>query len=160
MKKAFYLPLMILGFALVIPNTACSPKYTDLMDTLDSRPELGIMHSIIEAAGGPKTFLGKTRSYTMFAVTNDGASHVKASLQEAISNPEHIDELRNILKHATLEGKMTASQLANASGDIRTLGGNVLEISGTANNLMVNGTHVIESIDLGDGIIHVTDEAF
>lgn len=160
MKKALFLPLMILGFALAIPNTACSPKYNDLMDTLASRPDLGIMHSLIEAVGGPKTFLGKTKNFTMFAPTNEAASKVQASLQQAATNPEHITELRNLLKSGTIEGKLTAAQLANASSPIRAVGGNTLDLSGTANSLVVNGANVIESIDLGNSIIHVTDKVY
>jgi len=159
MKKVLYLPMLFLVFGLAIPNTSCSPKYADLMDTLDSRPELGIMHSLVEAAGGPKTFLGKTKEYTVFAVTNEGASHVKASLQKAITDPEHRTELQNILRHATIDGKYSASQLANSSSGVKSLAGNVLEFTGTADNLMVNGVKVIDSIDMGDSIIHVTEEA-
>jgi uncharacterized surface protein with fasciclin (FAS1) repeats len=96
--------------------------------------------------------------YTFFAPNNDAFLSISSNeLQNLLKNPT---ELRDILRNHTLDQKLTRAELEKKDS-VTTKDGNTLDVSGSGDNLMVGGAHVVGSEKtIGDGIVYVVDKLF
>ncbi len=93
--------------------------------------------------------------FTLFAPDDQAFLALDASdLNDLLSDPAAVLEL--LQNHIVVGERMTASDLADESS-VTAESGNSLTVSETAGELMVDGAQVTDTVEAGDGIIHVID---
>ena len=94
--------------------------------------------------------------YTLFAPTDDAFESLALGINN-VSDSTQAEELRQILLHHVVEGKYSATELAQMK-ELTTLGGNSLQVGTSSDNVTVDGADVVLSDQEADnGYVHLID---
>jgi uncharacterized surface protein with fasciclin (FAS1) repeats len=151
MAKTFF----VLAFVALI-NTGCSPGFSGIMNALGNVGNLGTITNLIEAAGGLESLVGNLGKFTMLAPSDDALAKLGSDVLSNLTNPSNKSQLQDVLKNHILPGKLNLKDLGGLS-DIVSAGGKELNMSGSGDDLTINGAKVTDTIKSGPGIIHVID---
>jgi transforming growth factor-beta-induced protein len=110
----------------------------------------------LQAAGLVDTLKGKG-PFTVFAPTDEAFSKLPPGTLEDLLKPENKGKLTSILTYHVVRGRVLATQLAKKHS-IKTLNGQLLDISTNGGTVMVDNAKVVKAnILCSNGVIHVID---
>jgi uncharacterized surface protein with fasciclin (FAS1) repeats len=146
------------GLVHEIDTVLTPPADVDVVATLAGMPEYSTLVSLVQSADLADTLADATKTYTLFAPTNDAFAALDAALLAGLAADEAA--LTTILLGHVVDGSV------NASAATALDGGNVTTLSGaewpvvvtTDGDLTVGGAEVIEAdVTATNGIIHGID---
>ncbi|GEM_PF-524051 len=158
MRKVLMTKLLVLFVFAGTLNMGCSSGYSKVLNMLSNKGNLDTVLNLVNAAGGLDNILGDLKNFTMLAPSDDAFSKLGADVLSSLTDPSNKDQLVNTLKNHILPGKMDLAGLADMGGDIASLGGKDLGISGSGDDMKIGGANVMETIKAGKGVIHVIDK--
>ncbi len=147
-----------LALTLVSPlglgHAAAQQANGNLLQAVDSRPELSTLGRAVRVAGLADTLAGPG-PYTLWAPTNDGFAKLPAgTLDSLLANPP---ALRDILTYHLASAPITAAQIVQVP-NVRTLEGEAVRIRVDGSSVHLNDATVTEAdLRASNGIIHVID---
>jgi hypothetical protein len=132
-------------------------------------PEQNSIPAVAEQAGSFNTLLAAVSAaelagvlssdgpFTVFAPTDDAFKSLPEGTVENLLRPENRDQLVDILKYHVVSGRVYSEQAARA-GMAKTLQGQPVEASVTADGLRINSAKVVQAdLDTANGVVHVID---
>ena len=156
MKRFSTIKVFVLLAFVGTVNTSCSSCYGGILSALGNVGNLGTITNLINAAGGLESLVGGLGKFTMLAPSDDALSKLGADVLSNLTDPGNKDQLTSVLKNHILPGKLNMKDLGGLS-DIVSAGGKALDITGSGDDLTINGAKVTDTIKKGPGIIHVID---
>lgn len=147
------LPLLALTLAL----TAGAARAENLMETVESSGKFGIWASAVEAAGLSDE-LAKDGPYTVFAPTDEAFARLPEGSVEALLQPENRGQLVRLVAYHLAKGRFASDRLEGRVTRIESLQGDVIEIEGRYDEILVEAAEAVETdIPSSNGIIHAID---
>ena len=105
-------------------------------------------------AAGLVDALSNAGPFTVFAPTNAAFDKLPAGTVEGLLKPAKKDELENILGYHTYVGVLKTDYMQNGDEYDMVYGGKV-KITKKDDQVFVNGTPIVGSIETANGIVHV-----
>jgi len=156
MKPFFFTKGLFVLALVTLINTSCGSPYAGIMKTLGNLGNLGSVTNLLEAAGGLESLVGDLGKFTMLAPSDDALAKLGSDALSSLMDPSNKGQLQDILKNHILPGKLNAKDLGGLS-DIVSAGGKALDITGSGDDLMINGAKVTDTVKSGPGIFHIID---
>merc|ERR1711865_961941 len=144
----------IVDKVLVPPNFPLSPYPEDIVELVESQPDLSTLVAAL-VAGKLTATLSGLGPFTVFAPTNEAFAKIPAAdLQRLLANTEELDA---VLEYHVLAGKFDMRDLM-AVRSAKTLEGDTVTVTGSSYSVNVNDAIVLKA-DLAatNGIVHVID---
>ncbi len=127
----------------------------NIVETAAGNPAFSTLVTALTAANLTSA-LGGTGPFTVFAPSNDAFAKLPAGTVEDLVLPAN--KLVAILKLHVVSGKHMASEFADKSADIDTLGGEKVTVTGKDGSVHVGAAKVSSAdVDASNGVIHVID---
>ncbi|TQV77741.1 fasciclin domain-containing protein [Denitrobaculum tricleocarpae] len=143
--------------ALTLALTAGAARAENLMETVESSAQFGIWASAVEAAGLSDQ-LAEDGPYTVFAPTNEAFARLPAGSVEALLKPENHEQLVRLVAYHLAKGRFASERLEGRMTQIESLQGDVIEIEGRYDELLVDAAEAVETdIPSSNGVIHAID---
>ena len=98
--------------------------------------------------------LSNAGPFTVFAPTNAGLEKLPAGTVDGLLKPEKKDDLENILGYHTYVGVLKTDYMQDGDEYDMVYGGKV-KITKKEDQVFVNGSPIVASIETANGIIHV-----
>lgn len=119
-----------------------------------NNPLLTTLVSAVKQAELVDTLNG-TGPFTVFAPVNSAFEKVpEADLNALLANKQ---QLTDVLTYHVVGQRLTATELAGGE-PITTVNGDTLKVSGSGNNMKVNGANIIcANVPVGNGVVHLVD---
>jgi uncharacterized surface protein with fasciclin (FAS1) repeats len=108
-----------------------------------SNPELGTLTEAVSGKLNPQVNLVKTldsAQYTVFAPVDSAFAKLPAATVAALKLPANADQLTGILEYHVVPGELLP---ANVDGSLKTVEGGTLTVTGSGDDIKVNGASVI-----------------
>jgi uncharacterized surface protein with fasciclin (FAS1) repeats len=144
--------------ALALSSAAhAKPKPAPKKDIVETAVAAGSFKTLVKAlqAAGLVDTLKDKGPFTVFAPTDAAFSKLPAGTLEDLLKPENKAKLTSILTYHVVGGRILASQLARKHS-IKTLNGQLLNISAKSGTVMVDNAKVVKAnILCSNGVIHV-----
>lgn len=103
------------------------------------------------------TTLGGKDMFTVFAPTDEAFGKLPEGTLDKLLLPENKEKLRMLLLYHVVAGKVLAADLA--SGDVKTVNGEKLEIEVSSDKIEVEGTKVFSAdVPATNGVMHSIGE--
>jgi uncharacterized surface protein with fasciclin (FAS1) repeats len=137
-----------------------SEDMSSLLGAITSNPQLSTLAGLVGSAdlGG---LLSGTNPLTMLAPSNDAFAKMDPTALADLKKPENVGQLSGLLKSHIIPGKLDSDDLMEkgASGLMTMFGDKPLTAAKTEDGkVTVGGATVTETIDAGNGTIHVIDK--
>eukprot|EP00386_Alphamonas_edax_P004382 GDKI01013886.1.p2 GENE.GDKI01013886.1~~GDKI01013886.1.p2 ORF type:complete len:164 (-),score=37.04 GDKI01013886.1:248-739(-) len=143
----------------VAATLAIVAQAADLVDTLNSRPELSTLSKFIkqQRLEGDLRAQDGGGEFTVFAVTNQGYASQPRQNIIFLRNPRNRPTLEKVLKYHIVPGKYSMADVASA-GSLTSMDGAKLSTGGSASSPTVEGaTVVVGDIQADNGVLHILD---
>jgi len=129
----------------------------DIVDTAMANEDFSTLVTAVKEAGLVEA-LKAEGPYTVFAPTNAAFSALPDGTLDTLLMDENQGQLQDILKLHVVSGKIKAKDIAEGTTEVETLTGETIEVTKTADGVMVGGANVVTT-DLwtSNGVIHVID---
>ena len=126
----------------------------DLVETAVAAGQFSTLVTAVQAAGLVETLKG-AGPFTVFAPTDAAFAKLpEGAVERLIANPA---QLRAVLLHHVVPGRVTASQVANLD-NARTAGDTALPIRAGSDGVRVGEARVVTAdVMASNGVIHVID---
>lgn len=108
-------------------------------------------------AAGLVDALSNAGPFTVFAPTNAGFDKLPAGTVDGLLKPEKKDDLEHILGYHTYVGVLKTDYMQDADEYDMVYGGKV-KITKKDDQVFVNGSPIVASIETANGIIHVIND--
>lgn len=133
-----------------------APGTADVFRTISTIPGLETINSALIATALVNELDVTTRTFTIFAPTNQAFLALSARQRENImTNPVL---LRNILRYHVVVDRVTQADLARIGGALTALGENVVITNTASGQVKVNNATITQAnISASNGLIHVID---
>lgn len=96
--------------------------------------------------------------YTILAPTDEAFDKLPPGVIDRLLLPSHRPQLISLLKYHLLSGRITAADLQETNGQVRTLQGSDVIIRGIGEKVMINDANVIQSdASASNGVVHWID---
>jgi uncharacterized surface protein with fasciclin (FAS1) repeats len=108
-----------------------------------NNPELTSLTAAVSGKLNPKVNLVSTldsKEYTVFAPIDSAFAKLPKATLDSLKLPANASKLTNILTYHVVKGELLP---ANIDGILPTLEGGMLTVTGTGNNITVNGASVV-----------------
>ncbi len=145
------------GLVHEIDKVLLPPSDVDVVATLANMPEYSTLVSLVQSADLAATLADATKSYTVFAPTNEAFAALDATLLAGLATD--MAALTTVLLGHTIEDTVNSSTAATLVGqNITTLSGAEWPVALTGDVLSIGGANVIEAdVAASNGIIHGID---
>jgi len=139
------------------PIGACARPKKSTVELVSSDPNLSTLLALVKMAGLVETLRDNT--FTVFAPTNAAFAKLPPGLSDELQKPENKDQLKQVLLHHVVSGKVPSTALP-ADGTFTTASGETVTVRVRGSTVTLNGTAVVTRPDLGTttGIVHVISE--
>jgi transforming growth factor-beta-induced protein len=109
----------------------------------------------IETSGIDETLASTSKTYTVFAPTDEAFTKVQSTIDRLIDDRD--DQLATIVRNHIVEGRVNVSQLSDGQ-TLRTLSGESLRVSVSGDTIKIGEATILESdIRASNGVIHAVD---
>ena len=134
----------------------------------DSESKLDIVQTVIDSkdhttfvtaikTADLEDALSNAGPFTVFAPTNAAFDKLPAGTVNRLLQPEEKDELENILGYHTYVGVLKTDYLQDGD-EYEMLYGGKIKITKKGDQVFVNGSPIVGSIETGNGIVHVIND--
>lgn len=164
MRLALPTTLSILCLLLALPTQAqeAQDEETDIVEVIRNSEELEYTAHLFDTSGFDAEL--EDGEYTIFVPSERAWGDLDEDLRERLLDPEHRDDLRDLLAHHVVEGTYNSDDLM-AIGEARapeprlaTMNGDDLPITAAQDGLHVHNAVIIQpDMQVSNGIIHVVD---
>jgi len=100
--------------------------------------------------------LSNAGPFTVFAPTDDAFAKLPAGTLDELLKPENKSKLQDILEYHVYVGVIRAS-MVNGSMNLNEVNGKNVTLTKEGDQLLVNGTKVLATVDTSNGVIYVID---
>lgn len=129
----------------------------NIVGALRSNSEFSELSNAIEKAGLTSS-LDSTKEYTVFAPTNEAFSKLPTGTMSRLLEPEHKDELADLVNHHLLSGRKTTTDVGRWK-TASTLQGKAEPILVSQGKLSIAGANITQpDIIAKNGMIHGIDQ--
>ncbi len=134
----------------ILPNTS------DIVKTASDNGSFKTLLAAAEAAGLVGALRGEG-PFTIFAPTDEAFAALGSSAIETLLKPESRDDLRRILLHHVVAGRVYSDAIKDGM-EVTTLAGTTATIAVRGDAVRVGTSRVVKAdIDTANGVIHVVD---
>ncbi len=121
-----------------------------------SNRSFDVFTALVSHAGWTGAFDNPSKSFTVFAPTDDAFGRLPKGTIEQLFKPESRETLYDVLSYHVIGGNVTSGALSN--GSVKSKNGLPLEIS-VGQGVQVNSANVVQAdIAASNGVIHVLDK--
>ncbi len=144
-----------IGLALGANSAAAAEK--DIVDTAVQAGQFKTLATALTAAGLVETLKGPG-AFTVFAPTDAAFAKLPPGTLEDLLKPENKEKLVGILTYHVVPGRVSSAEVGKLD-EAKTVNGENIIISATANGVMVNDAWVTAAdVGASNGVIHVIDK--
>lgn len=139
------------------PAQPAQPGQENVAQMIQSNDTFTTLGRAIAAAGLEQTLSDQQASYTIFAPTDAAFDKLPAGLLARLLKPENRAQLRSLLLHHVVSGRVLAADLED--GNVKTVGGEEIEIDVQDDKIEVGNTTVVSpDMRATNGVIHGIDQ--
>ena len=141
-------------------GSEASEGMNSLLGAVTSNPQLSTLAGLVGSAGLGDLLSGKN-PLTMLAPSNEAFAKLGPTALDELKKPENMSKLTNLLQSHIIPGKLDTDALLEkgASGLTSMGGGAPLTAAKTEDGkVTIGGANVTESIETGNGTIHMIDK--
>lgn len=143
-------------------------KVNNMLAVIGHNPDLSVANTAIGVSGIAEELQGKG-DYTSFVGTNDAFNKLGQEELNGLMKPEKKDELGNLLKYHTVEGNVSAADIAKMIADgagtasLKTVQGGALKAMMDGDKIVLEDTggnkaNVTQAdVKASNGTIHIID---
>jgi len=125
----------------------------DITTTASENPQLSTLVELLTAANLAETLKDTTKSFTVFAPTNDAFNKFDQKQLAELKDPKNVEKLKDVLLQHVVAGRLMAADVQGV-GQLQALNGKVI----TESNGMIGGANILESNkECKNGFIHTID---
>lgn len=125
----------------------------DITTTASENPQLSTLVELLTAADLAKTLKDSTKSFTVFAPTNEAFNKFDQKQLAELKDPKNVEKLKDVLLQHVVAGRLMAADVQGV-GQLQAMNGKVL----TESNGMIGTANIMESnIECKNGYIHTID---
>jgi len=126
----------------------------DITTTASENPQLSTLVELLTAANLAETLKDQTKSFTVFAPTNDAFNKFDQKQLADLKDPKNVEKLQDVLLQHVVAGRLMAADVQGV-GQLQALNGKVINES----NGMIGGANILESNkECNNGYIHTIDK--
>ncbi|MEX1048463.1 MAG: fasciclin domain-containing protein [Akkermansiaceae bacterium] len=139
------------------PAQPAQPGQENVAQMIQSSDTFTTLGRAIAAAGLEQTLADRQANYTIFAPTDAAFDKLPAGLLGRLLEPENRAQLRSLLLHHVVSGRVLAADLKD--GNVKTVGGEEVEIDVQDDKIEVGNTTVVSpDMRATNGVIHGIDQ--
>jgi uncharacterized surface protein with fasciclin (FAS1) repeats len=132
---------------------------SSLWSAMGPGSQLNICRELFRTAGWADILSNKDSIYTMIAPDNDAFLKLGEGRLQELTEPAHLEELKNILSKHILPGIIGNEALNSAKQTTASLSGKIYPVEQIGKNWYIGGAHVVkEPIIARNGIVYVIDK--
>ena len=125
-----------------------------------NNPLLTTLTAAVSGELNPKVNLVDTLNgdkFTVFAPVDDAFAELPKKTVTALSKPAGADTLTSVLTYHVVPGQMTPDEIAGQ--DLKTVQGGTVKVTGSGDDLQVNGANVIcGGVETANATVYLIDE--
>lgn len=126
----------------IVQTAVASPEHTTLVTALKAV-------SYVDA-------LSNAGPFTVFAPNDDAFAKLPAGTLDELLKPENKSKLQDILEYHVYVGVIRAS-MVNGSMNLNEVNGKNVTLTKDGDQLFVNGSKILATVDTSNGVIYVID---